>query len=425
MRANRRRLRRFMSIVALLAITSIYFMPFSFVGIGHASSVTPPHVSPPQVTPPHVTPPEVVPREVVPPEVTPPEITPREVTPPDVTPPDGASYDYGFPGVGGPGVGGPGGSGPGIGGPGVGSPGIGGPGIGNPRIGGPGVGGPGSDSPIGGGPGGYIPGGGDWGDGSGSVHEENMIGLGREIPENGSTNNFLIDASKFTLSNIVLNSVNDLSRNWVGDWKNFDWQGAGIRDLKSLGKGAFKTVLGNIAPDNAFGDYLKFGLDAWTGYDNYKTVRNFFKSGESIKLAYQFTKGANATNWTKAGSFFSNIANNPVKSFPGIASKVAPWTAGISGAISAVELGVNVSKGEYNKAIGNLGEVLMSGAVVAGASGVGAPVAAGLAVAGGALWLGSKIYAHRKTIGKGVKKIAKGAANIGKKAWSAVKGFFS
>lgn len=282
-----------MSIVALLAITSIYFMPFSFVGIGHASSVTPPHVSPPQVTPPHVTPPEVVPREVVPPEVTPPEITPREVTPPDVTPPDGASYDYGFPGVGGPGVGGPG-----------------------------------SDSPIGGGPGGYIPGGGDWGDGSGSIHEENMIGLGRKIPENGSTNNFLIDASKFTLSNIVLNSVNDLSRNWVGDWKNFDWQGAGIRDLRSLGKGAFKTVLGNIAPDNAFGDYLKFGLDAWTGYDNYKTVRNFFKSG------------------------------------------------------------------------------------------------AGLAVAGGALWLGSKIYAHRKTIGNGVKKIAKGAANIGKKAWSAVKGFF-
>lgn len=107
------------------------------------------------------------------------------------------------------------------------------------------------------------------------------------------------------------------------------------------------------------------------------------------------------------------------------------------------ELGKFLAQGKLANATSNLGEILMSGAVIASASGFGAPVAAGMAAIGGGLWLIGKAIEHRKTIAKvftqpvqtakevanTVTKAAKNVATTVKKGISnavdTVKGWFS
>src|SRR5690606_2306629 len=104
---------------------------------------------------------------------------------------------------------------------------------------------------------------------------------------------------------------------------------------------------------------------------------------------------------------------------------------------------VVLAQGKFANATSNLGEILMSGAVIAAATGAGAPVAAGMAAIGGGLWLIGKAIEHRKTIAKvftqpvqtakevanTVTKAAKNVATTVKKGISnavdTVKGWFS
>ena len=105
----------------------------------------------------------------------------------------------------------------------------------------------------------------------------------------------------------------------------------------------------------------------------------------------------------------------------GIAGKAAPWMAAISTGISGAETIMNFANGDVNNGIASLGETMMSGAVVLSATGVGAPIAAGVAVVGGLLWAGAKIYKHKDTIVRVAKDVGKGIKN----GFNAVKGWAS
>lgn len=63
------------------------------------------------------------------------------------------------------------------------------------------------------------------------------------------------------------------------------------------------------------------------------------------------------------------------------------------------------------KAVGNLGQVLLSAAPLVAAC---PPLAVGLAIAGGVLWAGSAIYSNRKKIADAAKGIGKAAKGIAK-----------
>ncbi|TFJ91285.1 hypothetical protein [Lentibacillus salicampi] len=118
------------------------------------------------------------------------------------------------------------------------------------------------------------------------------------------------------------------------------------------------------------------------------------------------------------------MAKNPVPTtgLAGkIAGKVTPWTAAADVGLSGFEAATHFSDGNVNEGIGSTGEMLMSGAVVASATGVGAPVAAGMAVVGFGMWAGSKVYKHWDTVTKTVSKAWEGTKNLAKNAADGVK----
>ncbi|MFD1406609.1 hypothetical protein ACFQ49_00160 [Kroppenstedtia eburnea] len=188
-----------------------------------------------------------------------------------------------------------------------------------------------------------------------------------------------------------------------------------------------------VAGDNYIGDITKLGLDAWAGYDTYKNVRGYFESWSTIRTAFSGLRNSGFGSYSNWGNTWSAISKvNPPGSVSTMFGKLAPPLAAIDIGISSFEMGANIGHGDYAGAVGNLGSVLMSSAVIASVSGVGAPVAAGLALAGGALWLGSTIYKNwdkvvdvgKKTVEYG-KKAVKGVKKAVGGAINKVKGWFS
>ena len=76
--------------------------------------------------------------------------------------------------------------------------------------------------------------------------------------------------------------------------------------------------------------------------------------------------------------------------------KVTPWLAGISVIMSGFDAWNNFHEGNISSGFQDIGNILMSGAVILGATGAGAPVAAAVAVVGGVLWLGATVVKRQK-----------------------------
>lgn len=278
-------------------------------------------------------------------------------------------------------------------------------------------------------------------------------GSGDEGPPKTYTDSPWYKAGKVVGKSMIMGSVDEFAKNaspyflnWPRDWqkthanytfKNMDWN-------KVAEKSFLAALAASITGKDDGSKIALATLDSFTAADNYKTVQGYFKTKDEIKAAWNAVKTTASAKDTlrsaqgiknglaTTGSFLNDISKAPSKLTSGIGGKIAPWTAGISLAISAGEAYSNFSKGETTKGVANIGEMLMSGAVIASATGVGAPIAAGMAVAGGLLWAGAKIYQHRHAISafvknpvKGIKdgakavmdgasKIAKGIGNIGK-----------
>lgn len=224
-------------------------------------------------------------------------------------------------------------------------------------------------------------------------------------------------AGKVAVKNVAIGSINEFSKiagpdwfNWPTAWKKntfnkMDWGKVG---RKSFIAGVASTITGtDEAAKNA-----QLLFDSYYAYDNYSTVKGYINTTDNLKDVWNAAQASNSAantlrsannvknSLTTANTFLQSATQLPSSITTGIAGKIAPWTAAAGIVISGAEMVTNFSNGEVNKGIANVGEMLMSGAVVAGATGFGAPVAAGLAVAGGVIWAGAKIYQHRKAIGR-------------------------
>jgi hypothetical protein len=268
-------------------------------------------------------------------------------------------------------------------------------------------------------------------------------------PGSGEPYNYVTDpwykTTKVIGKNILMGSINEFATtaspywfNWPAEWRKntvnqMDWG-------KVSKKSFIAAVSGTITGKDEGSQNALMMFDAYSGYDNYKTARGWFQSSDQIKNAWNMAKATDTANDTLRGAsnlksnlntaknIYGGITKLPDSLTTGLGGKITPWTAAASGVISAGEAFSNFKNGETTKGIANIGEVLMSGSVVAAATGVGAPIAAGMAVAGGVIWAGAKIYQHRKAIGrfiknpvKETKKAAEAIVKSTKKAAKAVK----
>ncbi|WP_077210657.1 hypothetical protein [Bacillus dakarensis] len=202
---------------------------------------------------------------------------------------------------------------------------------------------------------------------------------------------------KFITNSMVFPAIEGLDRHTLID---IDWNRYGENYTGSFFKGVIKGQLETgFKNDSILSAPGNLALDIWSGVDHAKHLSKFVGSWSDIKSAWTAARSGStfSTAASGAGTFFSGAT----KSFnmgTGIAGKAAPWMAAISTGVSGAETVMNFANGKVNDGIASLGETLMSGAVVLSATGVGAPVAAGVAVVGGALWLGAKIYKNAGAI---------------------------
>ncbi|PMB04022.1 hypothetical protein CEN49_21760 [Fischerella thermalis CCMEE 5273] len=220
-------------------------------------------------------------------------------------------------------------------------------------------------------------------------------------------------AYKFTINNIYSTLIQK-SADADFDISRFDFEGT----ITSIGRAG----LGIISPnDTAIGYGTNLALDVWSAKDNYDKGKSFFKSARQIEFFWKLRQGEQGFSAAQRfGSFVSDITVNPVSTST-IAGKVSPVLAAVDIGFSAYEGVENLKSGEYNKAVGNLGSMLMSGSTIAAATGAGAPIAAGMFIAGAALWGTSKIIQHKEKIGSFIKnprrafnKVTDEVKNIGK-----------
>lgn len=241
-------------------------------------------------------------------------------------------------------------------------------------------------------------------------------------------------AFKFIKDSMIFPAIEGLDRHTIVD---IDWNRYGENYTNSFFKGVIKGQLeAGFKDPSLLSAPVNLGLDVWSGVDNAKHIGKFLNSWSDIKSAWTAarTGGSFSTAASGAGTFFSG-ATKPFSMRTGIAGKAAPWMAAISTGISGAETIMNFSNGKVNDGIASLGETLMSGAVVLSATGVGAPVAAGVAVVGGALWLGAKIYKNADAIAKAwknrrklwndAKKSVSNAVNTVKSGFKKVVSWFS
>ncbi|GGA57484.1 hypothetical protein GCM10007416_33390 [Kroppenstedtia guangzhouensis] len=160
------------------------------------------------------------------------------------------------------------------------------------------------------------------------------------------------------------------------------------------------------------------GLDGWQAVDNWKHISQFVRSPSEIRAAWQAAmQGERAFSTASNWSQFLGNASKPLKVAGDYvarplkaAGKLAPIFAAVDVGISTAEAIENFSNNGLKSVDGwaNVGEVMMSGAVVLSASGVGAPVAAGVAVVGGVIWGVSKGIKHWDTIKETGRKVVNG-----------------
>ena len=307
---------------------------------------------------------------------------------------------------------------PGTGLPGIGLPGTGLPGTGQPGTGLPGTGLPGAGQPGEGLPGTGLPGSGlPWkGNGSSSSFEEDSNPQKRFEFEDNEGYNALKDIN----DSLITPAIEGLDVNTIGevDWEKYD------QDFQlGLAKDVLKNQLNDMFDNDSYiASVGQIGMDIWDGVEHAQHIKGFLGSSTDIRNALSLTTGGGSFSAASggAGTFLSN-ATKTFDMGTGIAGKAAPWMAAISTGISGAETIMNFANGDVNDGIASLGETMMSGAVVLSATGVGAPIAAGVAIVGGLLWAGAKIYKHKDTIVRVAKDVGKGIKN----GFNAVKGWAS
>lgn len=378
----------------------------SFSTVVLAQGLTPGNLEPGNLTPGNLTPGNLTPGNLTPGNLTPGNLTPGNLTPGNLTPGE-FSPDQFKPGELSPGDNNPGGGGPSDPNSGI-PPNIGG---GQSQI--PGI--PSNDRDTNNGPG-----------------SPDAI---TPLPQDSGNSNYVTDpwykTSKVIIKNIALGTINEFSQkanpnwfNWPKEWRKnvvnqMDW---GKVSRKSFIAGVGAMITGTDEGSKS----AQLLFDTYTGYDHYTAVKGWFKPIDEIKSAWNLAKAADSasdglrgtaafrSNLNAAKSIYGSITKLPNTLTTGLGGKITPWTAGASIIISGGEMISNFSAGETAKGIANIGEMLMSGSVVAASTGFGTPIAAGMAVAGGVIWVGAKLYQHRKAIGRFLKDPIKEGAKAAK-----------
>ncbi|MFD1428295.1 hypothetical protein [Kroppenstedtia sanguinis] len=201
------------------------------------------------------------------------------------------------------------------------------------------------------------------------------------------------------------------SRKWNSQSVNdkFDKLDGDLR--KGVTKDALKTGLGLYLP--VHGDrksHVQVGMDVLTGINNGKDAYEYYKKYKAAeKAAGTITRGSievvgEASNVAAKAGFGSKIL-----------TKASPVLSVAGTGIAAYDTYNNIQKGDWLGVTSGVGDVLMSAApLVATAF---PPVAAGMAIAGAALWIGAKGWQHRKSIAK----IATDPIGSAKEAWQDTK----
>lgn len=228
-------------------------------------------------------------------------------------------------------------------------------------------------------------------------------------------------AIKLITNDMIFPAIKGLDKHTLID---IDWDRYDQNLNQSITKGILKNQLEGMFKDGSLISGIgNLGLDVWSGVDHAKHLSGFVNNWSSIKSAW--SAAMNPTGFSGAASRAGSFISNATKSFDmgtGIAGKAAPWMAAISTGISGAETIMHFSNGKTVDGFASLGETLMSGAVVLSATGVGAPIAAGVAIAGGVLWATAKVVKHYDTIVKTAKEVGKGIKKAAKAVGDAVKG---
>ncbi|WP_066300885.1 hypothetical protein [Bacillus sp. FJAT-29937] len=224
---------------------------------------------------------------------------------------------------------------------------------------------------------------------------------------------------KFVLDSMVVPAVEGIDKFTLTD---IDWDKYGMDYQKSLSLGLLKNQLERTFTGESFiSDVGNIGLDVWSGVEHAKHIGGFVNSWTDIKAAWNAAQ--TGSSFSTAASSTGSILSNATKTFDmgtGIAGKAAPWMAVISTGISSAETVMHFANGNKLDGFASLGETLMSGAVVLSASGVGAPIAAGVAIVGGVLWGVSTVIKNKDKIARTAKKVGK----FFKDGFNKVKGWF-
>lgn len=225
------------------------------------------------------------------------------------------------------------------------------------------------------------------------------------------------------------------SREWNSHLVNEKFYKLDSKLRRGLAKDALKTGLGLYLPTH--GDRksnVQVGMDVLTGINNGKDAYGYFKKAKAAQKATQeITKGIEV-----AGEV-SNVASKA-----GFGSKILtkanPVLSVVGTGIAAYDTYNNFQKGDWLGVTSGVGDVLMSAAPLVAAA--FPPVAAGMAIAGAALWIGAKTVQHWDSIKKiatdpigsakeawgdtkkAVSNAAKDVANTAKKAWNKVTSWF-
>lgn len=228
------------------------------------------------------------------------------------------------------------------------------------------------------------------------------------------------ETSKIIAEDIIMGTIDEFSTTANPNWFNWPnkWRKNTLNqmDWGKVTKNSFIASVGGLITGSDEGSRsAKLLFDVYTGYEHYENVRSWFKSSDVIKNTWNAARTANtvsdglrdASN-VKSGlqsvlSVYKETTKLPDGLTTGLGGKIAPWTAGVSGVLSAGEAVSNFRAGEITDGIANVGEVLMSGSTIAASTGAGVPIAAGMAVAGGVIWAGANIWKHRKAIGRFIK----------------------
>lgn len=204
--------------------------------------------------------------------------------------------------------------------------------------------------------------------------------------------------------------------------------------------GALKTVGGSSVIVQTAGDSVDMVSNGKEAYDN---VRNLYSYNNALRAARSGLQGTTQlTDSARSALQASHFATSPISKFNVVTSAVSLGFATVDTVNNVKDITQAKNGTESALAWGSLGQssgdMLMSSSVLLAASGVGAPVAAGVFVAGAVLWTAgtlTKAWVNRKQIAadikhgwnetkKAVSNAVDTVKNAAKNTWKSVTSWF-